>query len=66
MIRYRDETARRLARFSWRLTAGLYVGALLFLLVALTLSPGAINAALGVGILAVVMTVASATVPNAH
>ena len=53
-----------LRRFSWRLTAVLWAAALAFGAIAITVSPGAINPALGIGIVAIIMTVLSATTLN--
>ena len=55
---------RGLTRFSWRLTAGLWALVLLALALAFTVAPGAISPAIGIGVVAILMTVLSSTVLN--
>lgn len=55
---------KSLRKFSWRLTAGLWALSIASFILAVTVAPGAINPALGIGGIAIVMTVLSATTLN--
>lgn len=54
------ETRAQLRRFSWTVTGILWLAVLVSLALAFTVAPEAINAAVGVGIVAVLLTVLSA------